>query len=254
MPLKNLPARLSLPLFACLLLGSCATLNVSEDALLPGSHPNPPAGPPGDPGDPGTGNPGDQSPHGAYGDPVALPDQLLPDTLYAVPDFTHSHTGAASFEDALRITVASGPLTSPFQFANAVGIIVPVEARYVAGSFNVGSIGGEASEADGIWAQVAPSQGFLLAPDTFITATPVGGHLHRIDFNVTPLGGSDAAGASGALFNFGMQFAAAGIYRIGFAGMQGVQRTFYSSSAQVNEYWTDTGNDHPGVLNYVTAE
>ena len=115
----------------------------------------------------------------------------------------------------MTIVVATGIPANPFQFMNGVGLVVEDGADYAANSFNVGSVGGAADDVDGIWTDMAPT-GFLLAPDNFITKKDLGGGTGRIDFNITPLGGSDVTTADGELFNFEMEFSAAGSYTITF--------------------------------------
>jgi hypothetical protein len=204
--------------------------------------------------DTSNGNPNPAPVPGPTGDSVELPATLTDDTLYAVPNFTGAIAGETDAEDALRITVATGELPNDFQFMNGIGIILLDGAHYVPESFNVGAIGGAADAADGLWAEMNPASGFLMPPDNFIREIPASGDYHRIDFNVTPLGGSDLTSASGELFNFGVWFDSAGSYRIGIAEVQGVARTYYSSSLQTNYYWGNVDNDESGVRNFVEVE
>jgi hypothetical protein len=178
---------------------------------------------------------------------------LAPDTLYAIP---LSSTAAAG--EAVTIVVASGVPANPFQFMNGVRVTAPAGFEYVSDSFNVGVPGGEADDADGIWAAMNPS-GFLLPNDNFIVetaglaadATGVAGRT-GIDFNVTPLGGSDLTTASGALFNFQGTFAA-GTNLLSFQETQGVSRTYYTDSNAAPEFfWGDIDNNN-GEPNTVTV-
>jgi len=99
-----------------------------------------------------------------------------------------------------------------------------------------------------------PSGGFLLPPDNFFAESDLGGGLVGIDFNVTPIGGSDITTASGALFSFGATFAA-GENILGFQEASNVDRTYYSDSTQSAHYhWGDIGNDHAGIPNSVRVE
>jgi hypothetical protein len=178
---------------------------------------------------------------------------LAADTLYAIPMSTSAAAG-----DPVRILIATGALSNPFQFLNAVRVTAPAGFEYVDDSFNIGAIGGELDDADGIWTAVNPGS-FLTAPDSFIVettgldadATGVAGRT-GVDFNVTPLGGSDVTGASGALFNFEAIFSA-GANLLSFQETQGVTRTYYTDSNTTPQHlWADLDNDN-GAPNTVTA-
>jgi len=76
-------------------------------------------------------------------------------------------------------------------FANLNGCRVELRdgTEYVAGSFNIGAPGGEAWDADGLWAGNAPA-GFIQYGDNMITfyKDSIEGY-DRYDFNVTPVDG-----------------------------------------------------------------
>jgi hypothetical protein len=197
---------------------------------------------------------------------------LEPDTLIAVPLQGSAGTAAATNNqnqitsgDIVRVVVATGVPANPFQFLNGVGVTVPggvqgglndqyditQGAVYAANTFNAGAVGGDAGAVDGFWTTMAPGGGFLLPPDNFIKPTDIGGGLIRIDFNLTPIGGSDVTTADGELFNFGMAFGIAGSYELGFQEFETVNRTYYQDGANNEYFWGDITND--GVPNTITV-
>jgi hypothetical protein len=187
------------------------------------------------------------------------------DTLYAIP--ANSNVNAAASEAAAEadagsqctIVVVTGDPANPFQYMTGVRVTFPVAAGvgYVKNSFNVGTPGGAADEVDGFWTNMG-SPTFLLAPDSFYAVTddvqdgdPA---LECLDFNVTPLGGSDVDTGSGALFNFKAFFRNAGTYTLGFQQVFTVNRTYYQDTNQAPDYfWGDITNVHAGVPNSVTV-
>lgn len=175
---------------------------------------------------------------------------LAEDQLGGVPTQT-----VATTADTVTIVVLTGDIAAakPFQFMNGCGVTVETGGTYAANTFNVGVPAGAAGDTDGFWTNMNPGGGFLLPPDNFIQATDIGGGRHRIDFNLTPIGGSDVTGAGGALFNFGMDFAAAGTYTLGFQEIEGVDRTYYTDGASNVYYWGDITNNYAGVANSITV-
>ena len=171
---------------------------------------------------------------------------LAPDTIYAIP-----LSGASSVGANVGIVVVTGVPANPFQFMNGVGLTVNDDADYVSGTFNAGAVGGAAGDIDGIWSAINPAGGILLAPDSFIVATDIGGGRERWDFNLTPIGGSDQTTASGELFNFEFTFSAAGTKTLGFQAITGiVSRTYYTDSNAVPyNYWGTLHADETGALN-----
>jgi len=176
---------------------------------------------------------------------ITLAGIVIPDgALAAVPTAT-----AASAGDDVTIVVISGDFSNPFQYMNGVGVTVDTGATYVDTTLNVGAPGGAQLEVDGIWTAVGPDS-FLLPTDFMIQENDIGGGMVRIDFNVTPIGGSETSNG-GALFNFGMNFASAGTYTLGFQEFQDVKRTYYSDGASTEYNWDDISNDYPDVPNSV---
>lgn len=174
---------------------------------------------------------------------------LADDTLYAIPQQVSAATG-----EEMTIVVVTGTPAFPFHFMNAVRVTFPAASgvEYVDDSFNVGAIGGARDAVDGIWTAVNPG-GFLLGSDSFIVERSVD-TFTVLDFNVTPLGGDDVTTASGALFNFGVTFANAGTWEIGFQEADFTLRTYYTDSTETPQRpWGDIGNDHTGVANTVTV-
>jgi hypothetical protein len=194
-------------------------------------------------------------------DVTIAPIALAADTLYAIP-----LTSTAAVGDKVTVVVATGIPANPFQYMNGCGLTMPSDGKYVGstapnggtgdvpGSFNIGAVGGNQGDPDGIWAVMNPSGGFLLAPDNFITSTadqPAAGS-ERWDFNVTPLGGSNLTTASGALFNAQFEFSTAGTKTFGFQQFETVKRTYYSDDA-TEYFWGDITNNVGGVPNSVTV-
>ena len=172
---------------------------------------------------------------------------LAADTLYAIP-----LVGSAAAGDTVTVVVASGVPANPFQFMNGCRVTAPTGFAYVSNTFNIGVPGGaDAGAVDGFWTGMNPGGGFLLAPDNFIVETDLGGGLIGVDFNCTPIGGSDRTTDSGALFNFGANFGA-GTNTLGFQDVSGVSRTYYTdSNAAPDRFWGDITNNHAGVPNSV---
>ncbi|MCC7477775.1 hypothetical protein IT575_04890 [bacterium] len=175
------------------------------------------------------------------------------DAIAAIPLVTSAGTA-----DTVKVVVATGPVANPFQFMTGVSIVFPPGCGYSANSYDFGApVAGDPrlnpvedkdqETADGIWAVVNPASGFLgvgdnlLTPDTSLPA-PFSGSS-AIDFNITPLGGSDApAGTSGILFNFNLEFSAPGSYKLDFLLFDEVNRTYYQDSTQAVYQWADISN------------
>jgi hypothetical protein len=187
---------------------------------------------------------------------------LAADTLYAIPLQTNVNAG-----DRVRVVVATGDPANPFQYLTGARVTIEqgADALYVGGtgaaggtgdvpgSFNVGAVGGQAADVDGFWTNMNPT-GFLLAPDNFIQRSDAGGGLHGIDFNVTPLGGSDVTTGEGELFNFELEMTNAGTWTLGFQDVNVVSRTYYQDGNQAPDYfWGDITNNHAGVPNSITV-
>jgi len=175
---------------------------------------------------------------------------LASDTLYAIPTRPTISVGSP-----LTILVATGVPAHPFEYLNGVRVTAPQASgiNFVGGSLNVGAVGGAAGDADGFWTAMAPSS-FLLPPDNFIVRSDAGGGLYGIDFNITPLGGSNQTSASGALFNFQVTFDTPGTYDLGFQDINVVDRTFYQDDSQSTDFfWGDITNSHAGVRSSVVV-
>lgn len=173
-----------------------------------------------------------------------------PDTLYAWPLST-----TAAVDEPVRIVVATGVPASPLAFMNGCAVSFSGGgADYVPGSFNLGAPGGEAWAVDGIWSAAAP-QGFIEVDDVLLQwSVTTGGGLTRMDFNVTPLYGSEITDAEGELFSFEAVFAEPGTYTIGFVQFNQVNRTYYSDWSATDHFWGDISNNHAGVANTITVE
>jgi hypothetical protein len=190
---------------------------------------------------------------------VCDPFPLVANTLYAIPDKNTVAVG-----EPVLITVYTGELPNPFQYATGVRVTFPTTAGgdYVDDSFNVGVPGGDADHPDGVWGNMDLVDGdFLLATDSFYKVTtdlqdgdPL---IQALDFNVTPLDGNDLSGADtvGALLNFQMNFANAGTVPLRFQQFFTVNRTYYQDGTQsVDYFWSDITNDHPGANTTITVQ
>jgi hypothetical protein len=177
------------------------------------------------------------------------------DSLYAEPQQAVVNVG-----DPVMVLVTTGALSNPFQYMAGVGLTIETDADFVRKSFQFGALGGDfvdydngntwTGPADGIWSAVNPGT-FLVAPDSSIVSSDIGGGRERWDFSITPLGGADTQHAGGALFNAQFTFTAPGQKTFGFQAVSGVKRTYYSDSG--SEYdWASIANDgmdgHPNSV------
>jgi len=172
---------------------------------------------------------------------------IFSDTLVAVPL-------AGSIEPSTPVTVVviTGIPAYPFLYMNSVGITIESDAEYLAGTLNIGKLGGDADEPDGFWHAMNPSGGFLLPPDDLIRSSDIGSGRERWSFNLTPVGGIDQTGAKGALFNFQFEFSAPGVKTLGFQDFTGIiKRTYYSDSLGSERYWGDISNVQAGIPNSI---
>jgi len=173
---------------------------------------------------------------------ISIPDGALA----AVPAMT-----AATTADVVTVVVISGAFSNPFQYMNGAGVTVNSGAAFEDGTLNVGVPGGGQMDVDGVWTSVSPDS-FLLPNDFMIQENDIGGGMVRIDFNVTPIGGSETSNG-GALFNFGLNFGSAGTYDLGFQEFQDVKRTYYSDGASTEYNWDDISNNYTGVPNSINV-
>ena len=166
-----------------------------------------------------------------------FPDKgLLPDTIYAVPDRTQVLAG-----EEVTFTVKAHKTAHPLNFVNSVRVTFEEGNDFVAGSFNPGSVGGSSDTVDGLWKLVAPTDGFLPVDSEVLgQQDPINGRC-VIDFNVTPLGGSEVLNATGELFNFRLR-----VYTdvtMSFQTSNDLLRTYYSDGTQMHEnVWTHDDN------------
>jgi len=182
--------------------------------------------------------------------PIVVPGYSIPaGALAAVPAYTQIQTG-----DEVMVTVVAGdfPAAAPFQYLNSVSLTVEEGAEFVDGTLNVGAPGGEQKDPDGLWANMSSAPNSFLLPDDFMIQELPSNDAGRvrIDFNVTPIGGSQVT-TGGALFNFALQFDHAGTYTLGFEEFNMVQRTYYSGADAQSQVWDDISNDYPDVPNTI---
>jgi len=159
--------------------------------------------------------------------------------------------GSATTADTVTVVVISGDFSDPFLYMNGAGVTVDSGATYVDGTLNIGEPGGAQLDVDGLWTSVAPDS-FLIPNDFMIQENDIGGGRIRIDFNVTPINGTETTDG-GALFNFGLEFASAGTYTLGFEEFHDVKRTYYSDGASTEYNWGDISNDYPDVPNSIAV-
>jgi len=177
-------------------------------------------------------------------EPIAVAEGAL----VAIPSI-----GATTVGGEVTVVVISGdfPAGAPFHYMNGVAVTVEEGASYVDGTLNVGAVGGDQKDPDGIWAEMSPPPSSFLLPDDFMIMEqsvfePPG--LNFIGFNLTPIGGGEVT-SGGILFNFGLTFDNAGTYNLGFVQFQDVKRTYYSDSEYSEHYWSDISN--AGVPNTI---
>lgn len=152
--------------------------------------------------------------------------------------------GTTRVGDPVQIVVSCGDFPDPFLYMSGVAVKVEAGAEYEDLTFNAGSPGGGRKEVDGIWTNVNPTD--LLIPEDFLfNEAPVTGSpgLIYIAFSVIPIGGSNTY-EGGDLFNFEMNFTAAGTYTLGFLDFQTVKRTYYADFDSVEYNWNNIGNAH----------
>ena len=172
--------------------------------------------------------------------PIEL--ELAEGQLGVIPTRTSVAVG-----DEVTVVVVTGafPATAPFGYMNGVGVTVTDGGDYVDGTFNIGDIGGEVKDKDGIWAEMDPQPSTFFMPEDFMmraTDLTADSSFDFMGFNITPIGAGEVT-CGGILFNFGMSFDAAGTYELGILEFQDVKRTYYSDSNTTEYYWTDITND-----------
>jgi len=170
------------------------------------------------------------------------PLPIYDDSIQAVPEVYEAPAGGE-----VLITVKCNSTRYPLHYMRHVRLTVPSGCYYRAGSFNVGSPGGAYNSPDGIWTEVGAT-GFILPSDTLYGETDLGDGLVGIDFNVTPIGGTDIVGATGDLFNFilmlgvGEGFTDGSEVHLSFQRADHIDRTFYSGTDMVHHYWSVDDN------------
>jgi hypothetical protein len=183
----------------------------------------------------------------------ASASNLAFDTLYAMPLQEFADTG-----DPVRVVVATGMMAHPFQYMVGVGLTVDADAEYVRLSLDAGEPDDQPDmllygvhPLDGIWAAVQPRQGFLLAPDSFIQSTDIGGGRERWDFNLTPLDGRNILAVEGTLFSAEFTFSQPGMKVFGFSKADAVKRSYYADDT-TEYFWGDIDNrggpGHPNAV------
>ncbi len=189
---------------------------------------------------------------------VAVPPiELLPDTIYAIPQTNHAKVG-----DVVTVVVATGVPAHPFQYLVGVNVTYPTWVEFTSQSYprwNYGAPGGAQGDADGIWGEngMGLSDGsFLIGPEPFMfpgweEKSDFGiSERHRMEFYIVPLGGHDITGISGALLNFQVKFDHAGTASFGFIeSTPPIDRTYYRDGSNNDYYWGTLMAGPDGVLN-----
>ncbi len=157
-------------------------------------------------------------------------------------------------EATIAVSTTMLPQDAPLSYMNCVGVVVAKDACYTPSSFNTGSPGGDRYETDGCWSTLdVQPEGWIAVDDWMIRPRDVGiPGLVCYDFNLTPVHGGSATDG-GMLFNFRLQFAAAGTYRLRFMefDIDGLPRTYYSDHDNVHHAWADLSNED--VPNTITV-
>lgn len=166
-----------------------------------------------------------------------------PGKLYAIPSTT-----TASVGETVTVLIYSGefPLDAQFNFLDGAGLTVNEGADYVDLSYNVGAVGGNADESDGIWETMNPIPvGYIMPQDWMMSWKALHDNptMGRIDLHVCAIGGSNVTNG-GCLLNLGLEFESPGTYTLGFQFFEDVERTRYSDATSVIHYWDDISNDH----------
>jgi PKD repeat protein len=164
------------------------------------------------------------------------------DSIFALPSQSKARNG-----DVVTVEIYTNHAAGDFQFLNGCGITLEKGNTYAPLSYNVGAISADPQDqsVDGLWSVMHP-KGFLLAPDSFIQSTDIGGGRQRIDLVVVPLGGTDIKLATGALFNFGLVVHSN--VHFSFQRSDGLDRTDYSSQTGYDTYWScDDNHGLPGI-------
>ena len=174
-------------------------------------------------------------------------------TYYPDPELPEGQLGAiplqsmATVGETVTVVVATAdfPAAAAFNFMSSVSITFEDGGEYVHDTFNIGSVGGEEYEIDGIWATMDPvPTSFFVFDEMMVQAADVTADpsLDFLLFNITPIGAGEVTNG-GELFNFGISFDHAGVYHLGFLEFQDVKRTYYRDREAVEYYWTDIDNE-----------
>jgi hypothetical protein len=162
-----------------------------------------------------------------------------PDSVFAWPAATTAHDG-----DHVLVTVYCYKTANPFLYLNMVRITAELGTTYVDDSLNVGAPGGASGDADGVWVDVDPADGFLGGTMGF---EDIGGGRAACDFNITPINGKQIpSDASGALFNFEMEVHSD--IHLGIDRGDMPKRTYYSDETSTEYFWAHDDNaGAPGI-------
>ena len=189
--------------------------------------------------------------------------QLNDDTLYAIP-LKH----VVKVDEPVTIMVATGATAHSFQYMLGVGVVLDDDGFLRETSLNYGAIGGEKTDADGVWSSITVNGGFAMGPDTLLIpgqdpegTLPPG--TNRWGLSVSPLQigvdptKMDAPSVKGALINFQVTYSTPGKKYVGFQQVNGVNRTYYSNATDLTDrFWSvlmadETGTLHPSVVGQV---
>ena len=161
--------------------------------------------------------------------------------LYAIPDKSQIHTG-----EEVTITMYTGLIPEKLGFTGVnFGLNYADSVEYVPNSFNVGAVGGETWEVDGIWDRgIYDEAYFIPAPDAWIKEKQLNGLSGNfLPFTVAPVGFPPQSG-EGELCNLRLKFSESGVYPIQFVGRITVDRTFFDVYGSGKRgYWHDISND-----------
>jgi len=160
----------------------------------------------------------DIQPNSAYRFEYDLADNYQPNVYYRVQPFTHAKEPGEPSESVCdhhrildtqteqgeyySVVVSAMDLATPLRMLNSVRLIYPDSYTYVPYSYNIGSVGHDTYDADGIWSSFVND--VIRPPDEFYQEVDRGDGFKEISFAVAVSDSffSDAQTDTGDLFNF----------------------------------------------------
>jgi len=186
--------------------------------------------------------------------PKALPVITVPeDTLVAFPLKREVAVG-----EAVTVMVRTGDFPAGHSFRSGFTALLTVDAEpeFVMNSYNLGSVGGDSHEADGVWGTMDPPPSSFFMPhmvwEYFRPVPESNPQLHYCPcWAFAAVCGPTDSG--GDLFNLQLKFDYPGEYHLGFIATAEEHVTTYSDSSGGDPVWSDIGNDVAGFPNTITV-